>query len=107
MNKVATGYKLSKHKKLIAVALAIAIISCTAIVSFAADGDPSPDTVSTITTGIQTMYNTVASNFNFTNIVTFLSIPLAGCALLALGWFGVRKVIAMIQTALKKGKVRI
>lgn len=92
--------KVRKYKKIITIAMAVAIVMCTAVVSFAAEGDPSPDTVSTITTGIQTMYNTVASNFNFTNIVTFLSIPLAGCALLALGWFGVRKVIAMIQTAL-------
>ncbi len=99
--------KLLKYKKLLGLVLAVAVIGCTAVVSFAADGDPTPDTVSTITTGITTMYNQVASNFSFTNIVSFLGVAIGGCALLALAWFGLRKVISMIQTALKKGKVRV
>ena len=99
--------KLLKYKKLIGIICAVAILGCTSVVAFATDPEPSPDTVSTITTGITTMYNSVASNFSFTNIVSFLGVAIGGCALLALAWFGLRKVISMIQTALKKGKVRV
>ncbi len=98
--------KFYKYKKLIGIVCAIAIIGCTSIVSFAAD-PVAPDDVQSIQTGITTMYNSVASNFSFTNLVSFLGIAIGGCAILALGWFGLRKVISMIQTALKKGKVRV
>lgn len=93
-------------KKLLITACCVAVVMCTlCVTAFAVD--PAPDDVSTITTGITTIFNSVASNFSFTNLITFLGIAIGSCSVIALGWFGLRKVVSMIQTALKKGKVRV
>lgn len=99
---------MRKYSKLIVVAAVVAIMfTVTAISCFAEGTTAAVDDVTSITTGITTIFNSVASNFSFTNIVTFLGIAIGSASLIALGWFGLRKVVAMIQTALKKGKVRI
>lgn len=69
--------------------------------------DPAPDDATTITTGITTLFNQVATNWSFTNLVTFLGIALGTCAVIALGYFGLRKVLSMIQSALKKGRIKV
>lgn len=105
MKKLNVFFK-SKYGKLALTCLAIVTIVLTmAVGAFAAEA--SVDNVETISAGITIIFQNVASNFSFTNLVKFLSIAIGSASLLALGWFGLRKVISMIQTALKKGRVRV
>ena len=105
MKKLNVFFK-SKYGKLALTCLAIVtIVSTMAVGAFAAE--PTPEDVSSITSGITTIYTGLSSTFNFKNIVSFIGVAIGGAGLLALGWFGLRKVVAMIQTALKRGKVRI
>lgn len=59
------------------------------------------------TTDIMTVLQPVLDNFTFTNVATILAVVVGAASLLTLGWFGVRKVIRIIQTALKRGKVSV
>lgn len=92
-------------KKIAVVFMTLAIMALTIVTCFAAEG--AAEDVSSVTTGIKTLFDGLSQTFNFSNIITFLGVPIGACGLLALGWFGTRKAVSMIQTALKKGKVRI
>lgn len=92
-------------KIVIGAILVMSICVISSICCFAAV--EGVDTSETIVTGITSIFESVASNFSFTNLIKFLGIAIGSASLLALGWFGLRKVIAMIQTALKKGRVRV
>lgn len=59
------------------------------------------------TTDIQSVLTPITANFTFANIAAILGIVVGAASLLTLGWFGVRKVISIIQRALKKGKVSV
>ena len=97
---------IKKHyKKIAVVGLTLAIMAMTMVTCFAAES--TVDDVETVASGITTIFEKVASNFSFTNLVKFIGIPIGACSVIALGWFGIRKTISMIQTALKKGKVRV
>lgn len=56
---------------------------------------------------IQSVLTPITEEFTFANIAGILAIVVGGAAVLTLGWFGVRKVIKTIQTALKRGKVSV
>lgn len=56
---------------------------------------------------IQSVLTPITEEFTFANIAGILAIVVGGAAILTLGWFGVRKVIKTIQTALKRGKVSV
>lgn len=56
---------------------------------------------------IQSVLTPITEEFTFANIAGILAIVVGGAAILTLGWFGVRKVIKIIQTALKRGKVSV
>lgn len=56
---------------------------------------------------IQSVLTPITEQFTFSNIASILAIVVGGAAVLTLGWFGVRKVIKTIQTALKRGKVSV
>lgn len=103
MNKEKVKELFAKCKKKVfgAVAGAVTVVT-TAVTSFAAEGDTS-FSVSDITT----VLNPIKEQFTFTNIATILAIVVGAAAVLTLGWFGVRKVISIIQKALKKGKVSV
>ena len=45
--------------------------------------------------------------FTFSNIASILALVVGSAAVLVLGWFGVRKVISVIQTAIKSGRLRL
>lgn len=103
MNKEKVKELFAKcKKKLIGVGTALGVTATTAITSFAAEGDPA-FSVSDITS----VLNPIKEQFTFTNIATILAIVVGAAAVLTLGWFGVRKVISIIQKALKKGKVSV
>lgn len=64
-------------------------------------------TAATMVSEIQSVLTPITEEFTFANIASVLAIVVGGAAVLTLGWFGVRKVIKTIQTALKRGKVSV
>ena len=60
-----------------------------------------------ITTALQSAFSSFTADWTFANIVSMLSIALGVSAGLVLGWFGLRKVVKMVQTALKRGKISV
>lgn len=91
-------------RKVAAVSTALSAAGAGVVTSFAAEGDPSD--VSSITTGVKSVFTTVSGTFSFTNIIAMIGIAIGAAALLVLGWFGLRKVISMIKSALR-GKLRV
>lgn len=91
-------------RKVAAVSTALSAAGAGVVTSFAAEGDISD--VSSITTGVKSVFTTVSGTFSFTNIIAMIGIAIGAAALLVLGWFGLRKVISMIKGALR-GKLRV
>lgn len=88
-------------RKIVGVCSAVSVAAMTAVTSFAAENPAFS------TTDIATVLDPVKAQFTFTNIASILAIVIGAAAVLTLGWFGVRKVIKVIQTALKRGKVSV
>lgn len=63
--------------------------------------------VSSAVSGVTELFGDVTTVFTFANIISMLGIAIGAAAVLTLGWFGLRKVIRIIQTALKKGRVSV
>ena len=95
----------SKFGKVALTCLAVVTIVATMAVScFAAETvDYSAEAV----TGITTIFVNISGVFTFANIVKMLAIGIGAAAGLTLSWFGLRKLISMIQKALKKGRVSV
>lgn len=91
-------------RKVAAVSTALSAAGAGVVTSFAAEGGTSD--VSSITTGVKSVFSTVSGTFSFTNIIAMIGIAIGAAALLVLGWFGLRKVISMIKGALR-GKLRV
>lgn len=91
-------------RKVAAVSTALTVAVAGVVTSFAAEGDVSD--VSSITTGVKSVFSTVSGTFSFANIIAMIGIAIGAAALLVLGWFGLRKVISMIKGALR-GKLRV
>lgn len=87
-------------RKIFGVCSAISVAAMTAVTSFAAE-DPTFSV-----SDISTVLDPVKAQFTFANVASILALVVGACAVLTLGWFGVRKVISMIQTAIKKGRIR-
>ena len=101
MNKVKEFFSKCKNK-IIGAGTAMALTATTAITSFAAEGG---DTFSA--SDLSQVLDPIKSQFSFSNILSILAIVVGAAAVLTLGWFGIRKVISIIQKALKKGKVSV
>lgn len=96
----------TKFGKLLAAFMCMVLLVCMGVVnSFAAEA--TPEDVSSVVDGVKGAFNTVSSTFTFANILSMVGIAIGAAALLTLGWFGLRKVISMIQKALKKGRVSV
>lgn len=91
-------------RKVAAVSTALSAAGAGVVTSFAAEGDVSD--VSSITTGVKSVFSAVSGTFSFTNIIAMIGIAIGAAALLVFGWFGLRKVISMIKGALR-GKLRV
>lgn len=61
----------------------------------------------TFVSEITSVLEPITEQFTFTNIASILAIVVGAAAVLTLSWFGVRKVISVIQRALKRGKVSV
>lgn len=91
-------------KALVGVGATVTAVCSTVISSFAAD--PAPADASSVVSGVKTVFDSVSGTFSFANIVSMIGIAIAAAALLVLGWFGLRKVISMIKSALR-GKLKV
>lgn len=91
-------------KKVVGAVAVVLSVCATAISSFAAD--PAPADASSVVSGVKTVFDSVSGTFSFANIVSMIGIAIAAAALLVLGWFGLRKVISMIKSALR-GKLKV
>ena len=65
------------------------------------------ENASTIMTEVGSVLEPITEQFTFANIAEILVVVIGAAAVLTLGWFGVRKVISVIQRALKRGKVSV
>ena len=61
----------------------------------------------TFVSEITSVLEPITEQFTFTNIASILAIVVGAAAVLTLSWFGVRKVISVIQRALKRDKLRL
>lgn len=96
----------SKFGKLAVYFMCMALLVCMGVVnSFAAEA--TPEDVSSVVNGVKGTFGTVSSTFSFANILSMIGIAIGAAAVLTLGWFGLRKVISMIQKALRKGRVSV
>lgn len=104
MNKINTFFKSKFAKIAMSCLLIVTIVATMAIGCFAAE---TASDVSSAVTGVTTLFGDVTSVFTFANIVSMIGIAIGAAAVLTLAWFGLRKVISMIQKALKKGRVSV
>lgn len=104
MNKINTFFKSKFAKIAMSCLLIVTIVATMAIGCFAAE---TASDVSSAVTGVTTLFGDVTSVFTFANIVSMIGIAIGSAAVLTLAWFGLRKVISMIQKALKKGRVSV
>lgn len=56
---------------------------------------------------IQQLFTQLAGDFNPATVVSILGVAIAACVGLFLFWFGGRKIVRMVSTALRKGKLSI
>lgn len=97
----------TKFGKLATAFLCMALLVCMGVVnSFAAEG-ATPEDVSSVVNGVKGSFSTLSSTFSFANILSMIGIAIGAAAILTLGWFGLRKVVSMIQKALKRGRVSV
>ena len=102
ISKVKKLFSKGTMKKLLAVAGVLTIMACMGI-ACSAEEVSSTD----IVTGIQTVTDSVTSQFSITTIASIIGVVLAGCVGLFLFWWGARKVVRMIMSAFKKGKISL
>ena len=91
---------LSKAKgKIYATLVGACVFVLGAIPAFA-DGDPE------YVTGIRSLWTSITSELNITNIVAVIAICIGSCIAAVLFWFGLRYVSRKIITAVKSGKFK-
>lgn len=56
---------------------------------------------------VQTLFTQLSGDFNPATVVSILGVAIAACVGLFLFWFGGRKIVRMVSTALRKGKLSI
>lgn len=65
------------------------------------------EAVAVTTTELDPIKTAVTNYVNVANIVTYLAYGLTAALVLVLFWFGIRKLMGMIMTAFKRGRVRV
>lgn len=92
-----------KSKKMVLSCVSVALL----IFSLCVNAFAAAEDTSSVVAGVTSTFSSLQTTFSFTNIITMIGIALGAASLLTLGWFGLRKVVSMIQTALKKGRVKV
>lgn len=104
MKRLNEFFKSKFGKVALTCLVVVTIVATMAVGCIAAESESD---VASAVTGVTTLFGNVSSVFSFSNIVSMIGIAITAAAVLVLGWFGLRKVISMIQKALKKGRVSV
>lgn len=102
MDKVRNFLSHKGNRVALSVGGSLGAVAGGLAAAFAAD-----PTTSDIVGGVTTVTNAVTSNFNITTIAEIIGVVLAACVGLFLFWWGARKVVRMISTAFKNGRIKI
>lgn len=103
-SKIKQFFGNAKVKKILAFTGVIAVIGCMSV-GLACSAEEA--TAQDITQGIQTVTEAVTGQFSIATIASIVGIVLAACVGLFLFWWGARKVVRMISSAFKGGKISI
>ncbi len=105
MNKIKAFFQGKKAKKLLAVAMAICVMSLSAVTCFAAEGeavtDISPEAAATQVFGF------LAEQLNFTTILSVLGVVIGASLAMVLGWWAIRKIKNSLLGAFESGTLNI
>lgn len=102
LDKVKQGFK-HFGSKIAAVVTGCAVTASTALTAFAADGATASEGVS----AAKSLLETAAGSLNIGNVVAIIGAGIGAVVGLFLAWWGARKLVRMLVSALKKGKVAI
>lgn len=56
---------------------------------------------------VQALFTQLSGDFNPATVVSILGVSIAACVGLFLFWFGGRKIVRMVTSALRSGKLKI
>lgn len=99
--------KLKESKVFKRVALMCSAVVVAAVSAIGASAEVSAPASADIVAGVEQVTTAVTSQFNITTIASIIGVVLAGCVGLFLFWWGARKVVRMIASAFKKGKISL
>lgn len=101
--------KVSQHSRKFATALAGgAVMSMGTITAYAAEGDVvGTGSTAEAVNAAKELMNIVTGVLNITNIVAILGAGLTSILGLFLAWWGARKLIKMVMSVFKKGKISL
>lgn len=103
LDKVKQGFKRF-GSKIAAVVTGGAVMATSAITALAADAAGTPaEGVS----AAKSLLETAAGSLNIGNVVAIIGAGIGAVVGLFLAWWGARKLVRMLVSALKKGKVSI
>lgn len=103
LDKVKQGFKRF-GSKIAAVVTGGAVMATSAITALAADSAGTPaEGVS----AAKSLLETAAGSLNIGNVVAIIGAGIGAVVGLFLAWWGARKLVRMLVSALKKGKVAI
>ena len=105
MAKVREFFRKAK-KKLVAVGVGGMLAAMTAVNCFAADGGVT-STDTGFVAGAQELFGKATAQINIANIVAILGIGIGAALVLMLFWWGSRKLIRMLLSAFRKGKISV
>lgn len=105
MNKLQKFTSNKAVKKVMTLILCVAMMLTVGISAFAADGD-QVSAQSEAVSAVSQAFTTVTSTISVGNILKMVGIALAACVAFFF-WWGIRKVIKMVTSAFKKGKVSV
>lgn len=81
----------------------VGVTASTAVTAFAAEGTDAD----AAKTAIQSILSNVTGTLNITNIASIIGIGLGAVVGIFLAWWGARKLVGMLMTAFKKGRVSL
>lgn len=93
-----------KAKKIIGVCMCLAVLSCFFIVGCCAADTVTDMGAADAATEIMEI---IHAQINFKTIIGVIGVGLATAVSIYLGWWGIRKLVRLVMTAFKKGKVSI
>lgn len=101
MNKVKNFMQSKAVKRIFAALCCISVMFTMALPCFAEDVTENP------VSQIQSAFGNVTSTIKISNVVSVIGIVMAAAVGFVLFWWGLRKVIKVIMSAFKKGRVSV